>query len=362
MYSWGMFEMKRFVSYITMATVAIATLLGSVSVSATELEAPAVPEQVPVAIDPVDAFLAQSAFIGNSVGEGLTMYNNAKKKVPLGNATMLTRVSYSFLNDAGHANKFIPVYNGVPMQAKDAVKACGAQYVFICMGTNDLVGASSVDKAVARYREYIMGILAENPGILIFIESCTPTRPGSNVNNDKITQFNAAMQAYTASFPNMNYVDISTPLKDETGFLSAKLCSDGSVHLTNAAYAIWAQTIRNYITAFLSARLTGMAGENKALIARQRKANEKNMKLVADKKQEMYETRVAAEREAVAAEKAKKKEQLLTAPDTVLLSASLLRSADQQDLSLFVHQSERTSISLQQAQTVSFAVTPTMPF
>lgn len=347
--------MKRFVSYIAMATVAASTLFGCVSVCATELETPAVPVETPVAVDPVDAFLARSAFIGNSVGEGLTMYNNAKKKVPLGNATMLTRVSYSFYNDAAHSNKFLPVYNGVPMQAKDAVKACGAQYVFICMGTNDLVGASSVDKAVARYREYINGILAENPGVLIFIESCTPTRPGSNVNNDKITQFNAAMQAYTASFPNMDYVDIATPLKDETGFLAAKLSSDGSVHLTNAAYAIWAQTIRNYITAFLTMRLTGMVKENNAAIERQRKVNEENMKLVAAKKQENYEKRMQAEKD-------EKRQKLLTPAGTVLLSASLLRSADQQDLSLFVHQSERTSIFLQQAPTVSFAVTPTMPF
>ena len=217
----------------------------------------AIPADVPVAIvapDPVNVFLSQSAFIGNSVGEGLTMYNNAKGKAPLGNATMLTRVSYSFYADKNGMSKYIPKYAGTPMRAKDAIKQSGALYVFICMGTNDLVGKSGAETAVANYQEYLNGILTENPYVTIFIESCTPTRPGSNVDNAKVTAFNAYMRSYCDKFPNMNYVDIATPLMDETGYLAAGLSSDGSLHLTNKAYEIWANTIRAYITNFLAVR------------------------------------------------------------------------------------------------------------
>ena len=205
----------------------------------------------PVVPDPVDVFLSQSAFVGNSVGEGLTMYNNAKGKVPLGNATMLTRVSYSFYADKNGMSKYIPKYAGTPMRAKDAIKQSGALYVFICMGTNDLVGSSGAENAFANYQEYLAGILAENPLVTIFIESCTPTRPGSNVSNEKVTAFNAYMKSYCDKFPNMNYVDIATPLKDESGYLAAGLSSDGSLHLTNKAYEIWANTIRAYIANYL---------------------------------------------------------------------------------------------------------------
>jgi hypothetical protein len=52
----------------------------------------------------------------------------------------------------------------------------------------------------------------------------------------------------------MNYVDIATPLMDETGYLAAGLSSDGSLHLTNKAYEIWANTIRVYISNFLALR------------------------------------------------------------------------------------------------------------
>ncbi|MCR5355991.1 MAG: hypothetical protein K6E63_01165 [Lachnospiraceae bacterium] len=216
-----------------------------------------VPTTVPVAIvapDPVNEFLSQSAFIGNSVGEGLTMYNNAHGKVPLGNATMLTRVSYSFYADKNSMSKYIPKYAGTPMRAKDAIKQSGALYVFISMGTNDLVGSASAENAFANYQEYLNGILTENPLVMIFIESCTPTRPGSNVDNVKVTTFNAYMKSYCDKFPNMNYVDIATPLMDETGYLAAGLSSDGSVHLTNKAYEIWSNTIRTYITNFLVIR------------------------------------------------------------------------------------------------------------
>ena len=213
---------------------------------------------LPVAIapvivpDPVDTFLSQSAFVGNSVGEGLTMYNNAKGKVPLGNATMLTRVSYSFYADKNSMSKYIPKFAGTPMRAKDAIKQSGAIYVFICMGTNELVGNSNAENAYTKYQEYLYGIRAENPNVTIFIESCTPTRPGSNVNNAKVTAFNAYMKSYCDKFQNINYVDIATPLMDETGYLAAGLSSDGSVHLTNKAYEIWANTIRAYITNYLA--------------------------------------------------------------------------------------------------------------
>ena len=246
-------DMKENKNYGMSRMAAIFVLAAAMIMLFADVAGAAEIQAVPAAeTDPVDVFLSQSAFIGNSVGEGLTMYNDAKGKIPLGNATMLTRVSYSFYADKNGMSKYIPKLNGTPMRAKDAIKQSGALYVFICMGTNDLVGNSSAEGAFAKYQEYLDGILAENPSVTIFIESCTPTRPGSNVNNAKVTALNDYMRSYCDKFPNMNYVDIATPMMDETGHLSAGLSSDGSLHLTNKAYGIWADTIRAYITNFLA--------------------------------------------------------------------------------------------------------------
>ncbi|MCR5688158.1 MAG: hypothetical protein K6G58_09070 [Lachnospiraceae bacterium] len=293
--------------------------------------APEVPKQhavptedaVPVPSDPVELFLSKSAFIGNSVGEGLTMYNAANKNVPLGNATMLTRVCYSFGNDAGRNSKFIPKYGGVPMQAKEAVKQCGAEYVFICMGTNDLVGSAGAENAYEKYKQYLTGILAENPTVTIFIESCTPSRPGSNVNNEKITAFNAYMKAYTDLFPNMYYVDIATPMKDGTGYLESSYCSDGSVHLTNKAYALWAETVRQYIAAFIAAKSEALAKQRSAEAAIAKMNYEKNIRKVDDKKQELFEKRMQAKRDAEAAEEERRRYELAHVPDEVTLMQTL---------------------------------------
>ncbi len=316
-----MYKMKK---HIIKIITAVSVLFFAAAVTGHDIKAAdTVSEPAMVYVDPVDLFLSQSAFVGNSVGEGLTLYNNAMKKAPLGNATMLTKVSYSFYNDEARNKKFLPVFNGVPMRAKDAIKACGASYVFICMGTNDLVGATPVDSAVARYQKYIVDILTENPTVTIFIESCTPTRPGSNVNNDKITLFNAAMLSYCSAFPNLYYIDISTPLMDAQGYLSSALTSDGSVHLTNKAYAIWAATIRQYVAGFLTARLTSMVEETNKRAEQNRAANEQNLRLVAQKQQNAHEDRIKAQRVAEAAEKIRKRDELLNVPDDITIMRTL---------------------------------------
>ncbi len=285
---------------------------------------PAQPDvMIPPVADPVDVFLSQSAFVGNSVGEGLTLYNNAKKKVPLSNAVMLTRVSYSFYADANRVSKFIPKLNGVAMPAREAIRLSGVRYAFICMGTNDLVGSSTPEGAFAKYQQYLAGIMTENPGVILFIESCTPTRPGSNVNNDKVAKFNMYTQAYCNNFPNMFYVDIATPLTGPDGFLNAALSSDGSVHLTNKAYAIWADTVRAYITAFLQARTVAILERQESEIEKDRQNYIKNMKEVEKKQQAARQARIVAEQKEKELEEAQRRERLLNVPDEVTLMRTL---------------------------------------
>ena len=324
-------EMFKRIRKSVAVPVAIAMALALPATSYAADITPAAAPSVPVA-DPVDVFLSQSAFIGNSVGEGLTMYNNAKGKVPLGNATMLTRVSYSFYADANGMTKYLPRLNGVPMRAKDAIRQSGALYVFISMGTNDLVGSSTPEKAYANYQQYLAGIMAENPFVTIFIESCTPTRPGSNVNNDKVTRFNAYMQSYCDSCPNMFYVDIATPLKDASGNLAANLSSDGSVHLTNKAYEIWANTVRAYISNFLVARLAAMREKQESDILAVKADRDDAIRKMHEKQQEKRNERLVAEQKARDEEEARRREEMLTVPDgATLLKRVLAKENDRDD-------------------------------
>ncbi|MBO4373820.1 MAG: hypothetical protein J5829_01820 [Lachnospiraceae bacterium] len=199
----------------------------------------------------VDAFLSQSAFVGNSISVGLSLYNSRHDNVPLGNAKMLAKESYSFVNDFKSNTPYLPKVDGVPMRAKDAIKKSGARYVFICMGTNDLVGNSGAENATNNLKKYIAEITEANPGITIFMESCTPSRPTSNVINSKILEFNSNVKHFCDVSPNIYYIDIASPMSDPEGYLLADFASDGSCHLSNTAYASWVETVRSYISDFI---------------------------------------------------------------------------------------------------------------
>ncbi len=206
-----------------------------------------------VYIDPVDEFLSRSAFVGNSISVGLSLYNSRNKNIPLGSAVMLTKESYSFVNDFKSNTPYLPKFNGIPMRAKDAIKASGANYVFICMGTNDLVGKTGAETAFENFKIYIAEILAENPGITIFVQSCTPTRPESNVINSKVLAFNSYLKNYCVVYPGIYYIDIATPMSDPEGYLLPEFAS-GSCHLSNAAYASWTVTVRSRIRNYLETK------------------------------------------------------------------------------------------------------------
>lgn len=218
----------------------------------------------PYIADPVDEFLSRSAFVGNSISVGLSLYNSRRDCVPLGKATMLTKESYSFVNDFKSNTPYLPKFNGTPMRAKDAIRESGASYVFICMGTNDLVGNAGAENALNNFKIYISEILEANPGITIFVESCTPATPTSNVINSKVLAFNSYVKNYCDTYPGIYYIDIASPISDADGYLKPEFASDGSCHLSNAAYASWTETVRSYIRNYLKTK-TVTASDGDAL-------------------------------------------------------------------------------------------------
>ena len=245
----------------------------------------------------VYSFLARSAFIGNSIGEGLTMYNRAKDGVPLGEATMLTKGSYSFANDRKVNARYLPRLDGVPMQAKDAVRQSGASYVFVCMGTNDLVGKSGVKNAYDNYRKYLAEMIDENPGITLFIESCPPTAAGAGVNNEKVMEFNGYMRSYCNALPNIYYIDIAGPLSDDSGYLSGAYSSGDGIHLSGKAYGVWAETVQDYIAGYIEEKAAQARKKNELEHAAARRNYEKCMRQMENAKQTARKERLTAQKE-----------------------------------------------------------------
>ncbi len=210
--------------------------------------------------DPVDEFLSRSAFVGNSTSVGLYLFGRQKGNISLGDATMLTKESYSFVNDFKSNTPYLPRFNGTPMRAKDAIRESGAGYVFICMGTNDLVGKSGAENALNNFKKYIAEILEENPGITIFMESCTPSTATSKVINSKIMAFNSYVKNYCDAYPGIYYIDIAAKMSDSDGYLLPEYAAGDGVHLSNSAYELWIETVRTYISDFIGTK-TVMAAD-----------------------------------------------------------------------------------------------------
>lgn len=206
-----------------------------------------------VSDDTVTGYFSDAAFVGNSVTAGFPMYFSAYGRGLLGDVQVYARVSYSFLTDMNSMSGYMLQYEDAEMQAADLLNLAGIRKVFICMGTNDLVGteASVVQE---RYIEYINGIIEANPGIRVFIVS-TPPRVNSTqtpgLTNDKINELNSLMRTYCAD-NNLDYIDINTPLCNNSTQLYSGYTSDGYVHMNNTGYGVWANSIITYVRSMLA--------------------------------------------------------------------------------------------------------------
>ena len=189
-----------------------------------------------------------------NVTAGFPMYFSANGRGLLGNVQVYARVSYSFLSDMNSLSGYMLQYNDVEMQVADILSLAGIRKVFICMGTNDLVGTEA-DVVRDRYINYINGIIDANPGIRVFIVS-TPPRVNSTqtpgLTNDKINELNNMMRTY-CSDNNLDFIDINTPLCNNSTQLYSGYTSDGYVHMNNTGYGVWANAVTSYVRSMLAA-------------------------------------------------------------------------------------------------------------
>lgn len=208
-----------------------------------------VPESEPVDLSWFD----NAAIVGDSVTVALQMYCASTKA--LGNATFLSAGSLSALNNnvmSVGPKSVHPSYKGVKMKIEDGVAASGAKNVYIMLGMNNLyVG---VDGACEDMLELINNIKAKSPGVNILIESMTPVAQGGSVldqglTNDKINQYNQAMQALCKE-QGWYYIDVSSQFRDEGGWLKRDYCGDlpgMGIHFTFAGTKIWTDYLITHV-------------------------------------------------------------------------------------------------------------------
>ncbi len=208
------------------------------------------PEREPVVEAPARTqlpadFFSDAAFVGDSVTYGLML--ECMRTGDLKDALFLATKSMGLTNSL--FGGFTHSYQGQSMTTEEALAASGVKKVFIMLGMNDL-SAYSPEVCVGHWSLLTTRILEKCPDIEIYIQSGTPIYTGSehdNLTNANMDAYNALLKAF-AEDNDFHYVDIAFFLKDQTGGIAHRYCSDDYVHLTSLGAQVWIAVLENYIT------------------------------------------------------------------------------------------------------------------
>ena len=191
-----------------------------------------------------EEFFKNAAFIGDSVTLKLRYYDAANKC--LYGATFLCQGSYSVAHAVN--NSMYLSYRGEDITPQDALKACGADKVFILLGMND-IALWGIDKTMDNWATLIANIRNTCPNIEIYIQSGTPIYLDGEVGgltNANMDAYNQRLQAF-AQEQGCYYVDVNTPFRNSSGGLAEAYCSDSFVHFTDAACKLWVEILMELV-------------------------------------------------------------------------------------------------------------------
>lgn len=219
------------------------------STGETPAETTKAPEETTVpptteAKESLQEFFDNAAFIGDSVTLKLRNYNT--EFGALGNATFLCQGSYSVAHAVN--NTMYLSYQGEDMTPQDALKACGANKVFILLGMND-IGLYEIDETIQNWATLIANIRQVNPDMDIYIQSGTPiyhTGETGSLTNARMDEYNVKLKAF-AEANNCVYVEIAASMKDSNNGLAKAYCSDDFVHMTNPGCALWVELLSELV-------------------------------------------------------------------------------------------------------------------
>ena len=217
-------------------------------------EATALADVMEISEEEIDAYFADSVFVGDSIMLGFRNYCMKQKDSFLNDIQFLAAGSFSVTNSLWDVNEksVHPVYQGKKRQIWESISMMDVKRVFLFFGMNDL-NVSGLEGTCEKYQQLISNIKEKSPDVEIHIISMTYTLKCAGkgkLKNNIIREFNVLLQDM-AKDNGWGYMDMATPLADENGDLAEKYCSDGYVHQSRAAYDVWSTQIRDYARAQL---------------------------------------------------------------------------------------------------------------
>lgn len=110
-------------------------------------------------------------------------------------------------------------------------------------GENDLAAGRTPEQVVADFQRLAADVQTALPATRILFVSLKPSPCRSGL-LDAMRQANALIKDLIQPDPRLEFVDVFTPMLDETGTPRAELFADDRLHLNAAGYALWTRILR----------------------------------------------------------------------------------------------------------------------
>ncbi|CAN5674209.1 SGNH/GDSL hydrolase family protein [soil metagenome] len=109
-------------------------------------------------------------------------------------------------------------------------------------GTNDIAGGKSAEAVAADYRAFVEKVRAKLPKVPVVFLSITPA-PSRQDKWPEFRKANAMIQAYSATDPNLFYVDVYDQMLTDKGGPRPELFVEDQLHMNIHGYAIWRKAL-----------------------------------------------------------------------------------------------------------------------
>lgn len=195
---------------------------------------------VPPAVKPSDSdnYFKDALFIGDSRMRGFMLYSGVEA----------TGYTESGLDVNTVLTKPFIRYNGNHLTLQQALEISQFGKIYIKLGMNEL-GWVYTDKFISQYAAVIDKLKELQPNAVIYVEAILPVTAsrdskGTYINNKHIAEYNALISKM-ATEKGVNFIDASSAVSDENGFLYEEATTDG-VHLNKKYCQLWYQYLLDH--------------------------------------------------------------------------------------------------------------------
>lgn len=127
--------------------------------------------------------------------------------------------------------------------------------VVVYAGDNDLAEGRSPQEVLQSYTDFVAQVREALPGTRIAYISIKPSPLRASLMAHAV-ETNRLVQAYSASAPNLDYIDIFSRMLDADGKPRADLFAADALHLNAAGYALWQSVISRHLAPSVAAPVT----------------------------------------------------------------------------------------------------------